>query len=389
MRIIAKDLVLTLFTVGLSVMALSAQQPQPPSAHPPLGVPPAATAQPATNAGPNIQFATPIYDFGKAKCGDVVKYTYYFTNTGVQTLELNNVQGSCGCTAVGNWSRKVEPGQTGEIPIQFNSANFNGPVFKTVTVFSNIKPQSTTVLQLKGTIWKPIDVQPAWAVLNVPADGAASATVRIINNMEEEVTIEPPVITNHTFTAELKTTKPGKEYQLIVSAVPPLSPGNLQQDLLLKTSSTNAPTVAVKIWANIQPLVTVMPVQITLPPPPLAHAVTNMITIHNNSTNAMTLSDATCSLEGVDVQLKELQAPGRAFVAMLVFPEGFELQPGHPVIFTVKSSHVQQPLIKVPITQMAKPVAAPAAPGPRPGVPTPPTLSRPMAPPVVPPRPAR
>lgn len=121
MRTIVKQLVVSVFTFGLGTLALHAQPAQPPLAAP-------SAAPPATNAGPKIQFATPVYDFGKAKCGDIVKYTYYFTNTGVETLELNNVQGSCGCTAVGNWSRKVEPGQTGEIPVQFNSANFNGPV---------------------------------------------------------------------------------------------------------------------------------------------------------------------------------------------------------------------------------------------------------------------
>lgn len=245
------------------------------------------------------------------------------------------------------------------------------------------------VLQLKGTVWKPIDVQPAFAVLNVPADGGASTTVRIVNNMEEPVTIEPPVLTNRNFTAELKTVQPGKEYQLIVSAVPPLNPGNLQQDLMLKTSSTNAPTVAVKIWANIQPLVTVMPPQLALPPAPLAHAVTNMITIQNNSTHPLSLSEPSCNLQGVEVQLKEMQAPGRSFVATLVFPEGFALEPGHPALFTIKSSHAQQPLIKVPVTQMPKPASPPAVAAPRVVTPTPPLVPQPSVPPVAPPKAAR
>ena len=47
----------------------------------PTSAPPAAAA--STNAmQPKIQFATPVYDFGRVKAGEPVKYTYVFTNTG-------------------------------------------------------------------------------------------------------------------------------------------------------------------------------------------------------------------------------------------------------------------------------------------------------------------
>src|SRR5437016_9584338 len=124
-------------------------------------------AAPATNApsstngiGPKIQFEQSVYDFGKVSAGEAVKHTYIFTNVGDTLLELSNVQPSCGCTTAGEWSRKVEPGKTGAIPVQFNSGAYNGGVTKTVTVTSNDKGQPTVTLQLKGTIWKPIDVSP-------------------------------------------------------------------------------------------------------------------------------------------------------------------------------------------------------------------------------------
>src|SRR5713101_411491 len=103
-----------------------------------FGAESAPAAAPSTNsAGPKIQFATPQYDFGKAKAGEPVKYTYFFTNTGDATLVVSNVQPSCGCTTAGEWSRETAPGKTGTIPVQFNSANYSGNVFKTITVTSN------------------------------------------------------------------------------------------------------------------------------------------------------------------------------------------------------------------------------------------------------------
>ena len=114
---------------------------------------------------PKIQFETTVHDFGRAKCGDQVKYTYIFTNVGDQLLELSGVQ-ACGCITA-NWTKKVEPGQTGAVPIGFNSANYNGPVIKTITVTCNDRTNPRPMLQFKGTVWKPIEVSPQLAVLNL------------------------------------------------------------------------------------------------------------------------------------------------------------------------------------------------------------------------------
>src|SRR5215510_7123219 len=75
----------------------------------------AAVSIPAVTGGPQIQFDNQVYDFEKVTAGDVVKHTFIFTNTGNQTLELTDVHPSCGCTTAGDWTRKVEPGQTGLI----------------------------------------------------------------------------------------------------------------------------------------------------------------------------------------------------------------------------------------------------------------------------------
>ena len=87
-----------------------------------------AAAAATTATGPKISFAAPQYDFGKAKAGEPVKHTYIFTNTGDAMLIVSNVQPSCGCTTAGEWSRETAAGQTGSIPVQFNSANYSGNV---------------------------------------------------------------------------------------------------------------------------------------------------------------------------------------------------------------------------------------------------------------------
>jgi Protein of unknown function (DUF1573) len=354
-----------------------------------------AGAQPATNPAPaqalavhppgaRIQFDQVVHDFGRITGGQIVKHTFAFTNVGDQLLELSNVQPSCGCTTAGDWSRKVEPGQAGTIPIQFNSGNFSGEIHKTITVTSNDRGQPQTVLQIKGSIWKPLEVTPQFAVLNVIPESPSNSPVKvkILNNTDSPVTLSAPESSNRSFHAELHEVKTGKEFELTVSAVPPLSPGNVQGNISIKTSMTNLPLITVVAWANVQPIIAVSPQQIILPRAPLPNKMSPSVMIQNRGTNLLELSEAKVNVEGVEIELKELQ-PGRSFNATLTFPQGFEIQPGTPVELTFKSNHPQHPLIKVPVMQMPRPATQlqgqapkvqPPVPRPVPSAGTPPPL---------------
>ncbi len=189
---------------------------------------PAADATSTTNLiGPRIQFESQMHDFGRAKAGEPVRLTYVFTNTGDQTLEVTEVRPTCGCTTAGDWSRKVEPGKTGTIAIQFNTANFNGSVQKTITTTCNDKRNSHPTLQLKGTVWRAIEVVPQLAYINnVVADsGPNVVTVRILNHEDAPLTLFPPQSNNKSVTAELKTIEAGKEFQVAISILPAQSQG--------------------------------------------------------------------------------------------------------------------------------------------------------------------
>jgi hypothetical protein len=359
-------------SVLLAAVAGVYADPPPQKTAPTEANTPTILTQTSTNTGgPRIQFATPVYDFGKVKAGEMVRYSYVFTNAGDAVLEVTHVQPSCGCTTAGEWTKRVEAGKTGLIPVQFDSTKFSGQVFKTVSVTSNDKHQPSTVLQLKGTIWKPIEFAPAYTILTIPPDApAASTTVKIINNMDEPLELFAPQSSIASFTATLQTNKPGKEFQVTLSAAPPLNPGSLNGKIVLKSTSTNTPQVEVPFWANVQPAVMVLPQQLVLPAGPLSVKSTPALKIQNHSTNALNITEPSINIPGVEFQLKEMQ-PGKIFSVQLTFPEGFEIPPGQQVAFTAKSSNPSLPQIRVPVMQMPKPGTA----GPLPPMPTPKLLN--------------
>jgi hypothetical protein len=322
-------------------------------------------------AGPQIQFASTVYDFGKVVAGEVARCEFVFTNTGDALLEINGVAPGCGCTAAGEWTRQVEPGKTGTIPLQFNSSHYMGAVAKTATVASNARNQPTVVLQIKGTIWKPIEVIPPNVVMTIVPDSPsnAPAVVRIVSGLNEPISLSDPQSSNPEFAVEVRTNQPGKVFELLIHPVPPFGQGAAQGTISVKTSSSNTPVVSVSVFANIQPALVVMPPQIQLPPIIPGNAFPCAVSIRNNSPILLSLSEPAVNAKGATVQIKEV-VPGRQFTATVTFPAGFKAVPGDNLELSLKTSNPGFPLVKVPIRQqpaqplprVMPPIKAPPAP---------------------------
>jgi hypothetical protein len=248
---------------------------------------------------------------------------------------------------------------TGKIPVQFNSGSFGGQVTKTVTVTSNDKSQPTVVLQLKGLIWKPVDITPQVAVLYMTSESVSNATaaVRIVNNQDEVMTLSPPESNNRFFVPELRTKQPGKEYELIVRTAPPFDPANGQGVISMKTSSTNVPDVIITAMTVMQPSLVIAPEHIVLPSEPLDAEWSTTVTIRNQLSAALKLTEPKINAEGVKFEMKETE-PGRVYDITFTFPVGFKLDPAVGAEFNAVSSHSQNPSIKIPIAKPAVKVSS-------------------------------
>ena len=325
----------------------------------PAGTSPAKAL--ATTAGsPKIRFATPVFDFGKVSAGELVKHSFIFTNTGNATLEILDVKPGCGCTTAGTWDKEVAPGKTGSIPLQFNSANFSGRVAKTAAVTSNDPEQPSQILQITGTVWKPIEVTPTMAFFNVSNESTTNETkvIRIINNTDEPLTVSDLQLTNPVFRAELKTVLAGKEFAIHVTPVPPFNTRVVSTPITLKTSSAQMPVIYATAYLNVQQAVVVMPSQLFIPAGPLPGPAIQSLSIRNTGTSPLTISDVAVNVPEAQVTVQEAQ-PGRVFNLSVKFPAGFQIQPNQHVEVTAKSNHPQFPVIKVPVLTSQRPFATP------------------------------
>ena len=92
------------------------------------------------------------YDFGKIPQGKPVTHIFEVTNSGKDSLHIQNIQASCGCTTP-EWDRdKVQaPGERTKITVGYNAAS-EGPFTKQITITYN--GTQTKLITIKGEVWK-------------------------------------------------------------------------------------------------------------------------------------------------------------------------------------------------------------------------------------------
>ena len=94
----------------------------------------------------HIQFKVYQHDFGNMVEGEIVSYTFDFTNTGTAPLLITSASASCGCTVPKFSKKPVQPGEKGELEVVFNSLGKEGAQHKTIAVRANTNPPVTLLM---------------------------------------------------------------------------------------------------------------------------------------------------------------------------------------------------------------------------------------------------
>lgn len=110
------------------------------------------------DALPVISFEKDFHDFGRLISGEQVTYAFKFKNTGKSLLLISDVSTSCGCTISSFPKQPVKPGESATIDVSFDSAGRHGLQTKSVTVFANTQPPTTT-LRIQSLVVEPEDIE--------------------------------------------------------------------------------------------------------------------------------------------------------------------------------------------------------------------------------------
>jgi hypothetical protein len=311
---------------------------------------------------PRIHVAEPTHDFGKVPSGEQRTHEFLVTNEGTGPLEILQVRTSCGCTTTGQWDRRIEPGATGRIPVRFDTGSFSGTLQRTVTLVTNDPRQRQVVMQVKAEIWVPVEVSPKTVMFQYDSESTEGETkiVRLLSHLDQPLQFSEVRSSHPSFALNLETVNPGREFTLQIRTVPPIGTGMITAPLLLQPADTNLAPIRITAYAIERQPLTISPASLMLPAGPARAGTRPSVTIRNNTSQALELTDPQINVPGATVEIAELQS-NRLFRLTPVFPEGFELPAGQRAELTVKSNHPRHPEIRVPVLASRPMVRTPAS----------------------------
>ena len=98
----------------------------------------------------DISWSTDTHDFFEVKSGVEVFHTFEFINETADTVFIENIRTSCGCT-IADWGREgVAPSGLGKVEVSFYSTK-KGAFYKPINVFLS-HAKKTYRLSIQGRV---------------------------------------------------------------------------------------------------------------------------------------------------------------------------------------------------------------------------------------------
>jgi len=195
------------------------------------------------------------YDWGRVKPEDSpLKAKIKLWNRGDEVLHIKNVKPGCGCTTAPLDTNMIDPGKYATLEVSLNISSYNGPVTKSISVFSNDSSKDHAVLLIKADVTRPIASFPTYIAFSKLFVGEEGNTkVVLTNNTDKPITITNITSSDTRLKFNLKAgdVLPPKQPVSLDANIKPDKTGRLDFNVKIETDSDEAKTLEVRGWGNI------------------------------------------------------------------------------------------------------------------------------------------
>ena len=303
------------------------------------------------NDRPALHVEKETIDFGKVIVGTELSVRFHIQNRGKGTLLLYDVAASCTtCTSILSSPDKLEADEKGVIEVRVLTAELQGDVDRTLSVYSNDPGGSRKILHITGHVWSPLELKPHYIYFPVAKtiDSKQEYRVEITNTTDEEILLSKARSDNKKFRAELIAGKNKKKHTLVVSTVPPLKYGSNRGLITFNTNYGGLPTIQISATANVSPPVVFSPSRLFLKAGDLKKPIRKYFKLSINSKEPVEILGHSLNIEGPTVEVTE-RKHGKYIRYAIFFPEGFRVERDLKASLTVKTTHKQYSRLNLPI----------------------------------------
>lgn len=337
--------------------------------------------------GPRWVCQQPTIDFGEVWAGETVTREFTFRNVGTGLLEISRIKAHCSCSASDDYTKTVAPGGSGVIPFVLKTTNKPfGPLREYLTVETNDPKTTGTKIWLKGAIRTVVHPEVTFDALGerdrmagkrakplrsgkavlafgkIETGDRLHRVVRLRNTSgQHPLTLSlQPIPANSLFQVEFTETTPGEEFELVVTADPPIPTGRPRTRLWFKT---NVPGHAeYQLWASayVPPRVEVSPPERMLLNPKYA-GPERTIRIINNGTTPVAVTSIACSDPAYRfiLQPPDPKSPNTQAIKVL-FPGGKSyVPPAYGELIEIGTNDWEKPVIRIPVLPYSREAVPP------------------------------
>lgn len=99
-----------------------------------------------------------IHNFGTLEAGEIVAFSFVFTNTGANNLVIDSVGCGCYCVQARYGNAPVGPGGKAVVDVEFDTSGLYGSQYKTIAVYANIDGKVKEVALVADIINEDIQI---------------------------------------------------------------------------------------------------------------------------------------------------------------------------------------------------------------------------------------
>lgn len=297
---------------------------------------------------PKAVVPEPIKDVGFVAKGDLATHEFVIRNDGNAPLELREVRAACGCT-VADFDKVIAPGKTGKVRVTLDTATFNGPVAKGVTVYTNDPDTPSLELTVRTDVGQFIKVKPGYArfitVQGEPEGKIVQTLWTPDKSPLEIVKVESPYpFMNVRFweakpEERLKENADQQQWKVELHLTDEAPVGALTEPIKIHTNHPKHKLIQLPVSGFVRPVMAVTPPVVDLGQVNGNAPVKFSINVRNFATEPIKLTSVAGDIQGITAKIEPLQ-DGREYQVQITFEPGAKGPVNGKLTFTTDSQKV-------------------------------------------------
>ncbi len=191
----------------------------------------------SVHAAPSLVFDPPRVELGVIEGDDVVPYSIRIRNDGDETLIIESVNTTCGCTVATLADSLIQPGESVEVSGTYDSRKMTGEIRKTIFLRSNDDSRKRAVLMIKAFVVRGVSLSKKRIhFASVRPKEESVRTIEIRSDSSIPLKIESVSLTHDYFCWNIEELERPGDYKIDIILDPPKGNMALKDSVVIRTN---------------------------------------------------------------------------------------------------------------------------------------------------------